>query len=162
PTFASPGAEPFPVAGGLPRLEASAREVALVARYAPEAEVRLRAAASAAWLKRADLTPFRVLHLATHAVVDESTAARTALALAPGDGADGFVAPGELAALQLDADLVVLSACRTARGVLVEGEGVEGLTGPLLQAGARAVVATRWRIGDAATVAFVRAFYDAL
>src|SRR5262249_58035781 len=98
PTFASPGAEPFPVAGGLPRLEASAREVALVARYAPEAEVRLRAAASAAWLKRADLTPFRVLHLATHAVVDESTAARTALALAPGDGDDGFVAPGELAA----------------------------------------------------------------
>lgn len=152
----------FDATGGLPRLEASAREVELVARYAPEAEVRLRETASAAYLRRADLAPFRVLHFATHALVDERTAARTALALAPGEGESGFISPGELAALRLDADLVVLSACRTARGVLVEGEGVLGLTGPLLQAGARAVVATSWRIGDQATVAFVHSFYDAL
>jgi hypothetical protein len=46
--------------------------------------------------------------------------------------------------------------------VVVEGEGVLGLTAPLLQAGARSVVATRWRIRDQATVAFVKAFYDAL
>src|SRR5262249_16089316 len=99
---------------------------------------------------------------ATHALVDESTVARTALALAPGDGDAGVVSPGELAALHLDADLVVLSACRSARGVLVEGEGVQGLTGPLLQAGARAVEARSWRIGGAARGAFVRALYDAL
>src|SRR5262249_18832493 len=95
----------FDATGGLPRLAASAREAELVARFAPEAEVRLREAASAAYLKRADLTRFRVVHFATHAVVDEGTAARTALALAPGDGDDGFVSPGELAALRLDADL---------------------------------------------------------
>src|SRR5262249_42726552 len=105
---------------------------------------------------------FRILHFATHALVDESTAARTVLALAPGEGESGFVSPGELAALRLDADLVVLSACRTARGVVVEGEGVQGLTAPLLQAGARSVVATSWRIGDQATVAFVESFYGAL
>ncbi len=152
----------FEATGGLPRLEASAREVQLVARYAPEAEVRVREAASAAYLKHADLAGFRILHFATHALVDEGTAARTALALAPGDGESGFVSPGELAALHLDADLVVLSACRTGRGVVVEGEGVQGLTAPLLQAGARSVVATSWRIGDQATVAFVQAFYQAL
>jgi CHAT domain-containing protein/tetratricopeptide (TPR) repeat protein len=152
----------FDAAGGLPPLPASAREVQLVARYAPEAEIRLREAASAAWLKRAQLDRFRILHFATHALVDEGTVARTVLALAPGEGESGFVSPGELAALRLDADLVVLSACRTARGVVVEGEGVQGLTAPLLQAGARSVVATSWRIGDRATVAFVESFYGAL
>jgi len=152
----------FKATGGLPRLQASAREIQLVARYAPQSELRLREAASAAYLKHADLAGFRILHFATHAVVDEGTIARTALALAPGDGESGFVSPGELAALRLDADLVVLSACRTARGVLVEGEGVLGLTAPLLQAGARSVVATGWRIRDQATVEFVMAFYDAL
>jgi len=178
PTFAGAGdrranAEPanddadvfrsaFDATGGLPRLQASAREIQLVAGYSPEAEVRLRGAASAAYLKRADLARFRILHFATHALVDESTVARTALALAPGDGESGFVSPGELAALRLDADLVVLSACRTARGVVVEGEGVLGLTSPLLQAGARSVVATSWRIRDQASVTFVKAFYDAL
>jgi hypothetical protein len=178
PAFAEPGAQQgavqpatddaevfrsaFELTGGLPRLQASARETRLVAGYAPEAEVRLREAASAAYLKHADLARFRILHFATHALVDESTAARTALALAPGEGESGFVGPGELAALRLDADLVVLSACRTARGVVVEGEGVLGLTSPLLQAGARSVVATSWPIRDQAAVAFVRSFYDAL
>ena len=174
PTFAGAGEVPsvdddaevfrsaFKATGGLPRLQASARDIQLVAGYAPEAEVRLRQAASAAYLKHADLARFRILHFATHALVDEGTAARTALALAPGEGESGFVSPGELAALRLDADLVVLSACRTARGVVVEGEGVLGLTAPLLQAGARSVVATSWRIRDQAAVAFVKSFYDAL
>jgi CHAT domain-containing protein/tetratricopeptide (TPR) repeat protein len=152
----------FKATGGLPRLQASAREIQLVAGYAPEAELRLREAASATFLKTTDLARFRILHFATHAVVDEGTAARTALALAPSEGDSGFVSPGDLAALRLDADLVVLSACRTARGVVVEGEGVLGLTGPLLQAGARSVVATRWQIGDRAAVALVKSFYDAL
>ena len=152
----------FAVTGGLPRLAASAKEARLVARYAPRAEVRLRQQASAAYLKRAALDPFRVIHLATHALVDDRSLTRTALALAPGEGESGFLGPGDLAALKLDADLVVLSACRTAGGMVVEGEGIQGLTAPLLQAGARAVVATRWRIGDRRTVGFVEGFYDAL
>jgi CHAT domain-containing protein len=152
----------FDSAGGLPRLEASAREARLVARYAPDAEVRLRERASAAYLRHAPLERVRVIHFATHALVDERTAARTALALAPGDGESGFVGPGDLAALRLDADLVVLSACRTAGGVVLGGEGVQGLTAPLLEAGARSVVATQWRIGDRSTVAFVERFYQGL
>jgi CHAT domain len=57
---------------------------------------------------------------------------------------------------------VVLSACRTAGGVLVAGEGVQGLTAPLLQAGARSVVATRWRIADEHAIRMIEPFYDAL
>ncbi len=148
--------------GAFPRLPASGREAELVARYARRADVRLRQDASEAWLKRAPLAGFDLLHFATHAVVDERTLARTALLLSPGGGEDGVVGPGDLARLRLDAELVVLSACRTAGGVVVGGEGVQGLTGPLLEAGARAVVATQWPIGDASTVRFVSAFYAAL
>jgi CHAT domain-containing protein/tetratricopeptide (TPR) repeat protein len=154
--------EAFATAGGLPRLDASASEARLVGRYADSAEVRLRDDASEAYLKQAPLDRFRVLHFATHAVVDDRSAARTAIALTPGAEEDGFVAPADLAAFALQADLVVLSACRTAGGVLVAGEGVQGLTAPLLQAGARSVVATRWRIGDRAALRMVQPFYDGL
>ena len=152
----------FDSAGGLTRLTGSGREARLVASYAPESDVRVRDEASEAFLKRAPLAGFDVLHLATHALVDDRTAARTALALAPGGGEDGFLSPGDVAALRLDADLVVLSACRTAGGVLLGGEGVWGLTGPLLQAGARSVVATGWRIGDESAVQLVDDLYAGL
>ena len=146
----------------LPRLAGSGREARLVARYSPDAEVRLRDQASAVYLKRAPLERFRIVHFATHAMVDERSAARTVLALAPEGSDNGLVGPGDLAALQLDADLVVLSGCRTAGGVLVEGEGVQGLTAPLIQAGARSVVASQWRIADRRTVPFIQAFYGGL
>ncbi len=147
---------------GAPKLVGAAREARLIARYAPSADVRLGADASAAFLKRADLRRYRVLHFATHALVDEQSLARTALALTPGGGENGLLGAGDLAALALDADLVVLSACRSAGGVLVGGEGVQGLTSPLLQAGARAVVATGWRISDQRVVPLVDGFYGAL
>jgi len=66
-----------------------------------------------------------------------------------------------LAALRLDADLIVLSGCRTARGVVFTGEGVQGLAGPLLEAGARSVLATLWSVGDRDAARFVGAFYEA-
>ena len=147
---------------GVPKLVGASREARLVARYASAADVRLRGDATAAFLQRADLRPYRVLHFATHAYVDEQSLTRTALALTPSDGENGLVGPGDLAALTLDADLVVLSACRSAGGVLVGGEGVQGLTSPLLQAGAQSVVATNWRISDERVVPFIEQFYDAL
>jgi hypothetical protein len=152
----------FRAAGGLPRLPASGQEARLVGRYAHASEVLLRDKASEAYLKHEPLGAFQVLHFATHAVVDDRSVTRTAIALTPGAQEDGFLAPAELAGLGLDADLVVLSACRTAGGVLVAGEGVQGLTAPLLQAGARSVVATRWRVADRAAIRVVAPFYDAL
>ena len=122
----------------------------------------MRDEASEAWLKRGPLDRFRVIHLATHALVDESSLTRTALALAPGANEDGFLSPADLAGLKLDADMVVLSACRTAGGVTVAGEGVQGLTTPLVAAGARSVVATQWRVGDRSTVRLVADLYDGL
>src|SRR6185436_8040944 len=101
-----------------------------------------------------------VLHFATHAVVDDWTSDRTALALAPGQGEDGSLTPAEILGLDLGVDLIVLSGCRTAAGPVVRGEGVQGLTAPLIAAGARAVVATLWPIRDADALRLVRHFYD--
>jgi CHAT domain-containing protein len=146
----------------LPRLEASGREARLVSRFAPDATLRLRGEASASFLEHTPLERYRVIHFATHALVDDRSTARTALALAADSAGDGLVGPGDLAALRLDADLVVLSGCRTASGVVVEGEGVQGLTAPLLQAGARSVVASQWRIADRSVLSFIGDFYRAL
>ena len=148
--------------GGLPRLPESAREARLVASYGARAELRVGEDATAAYLKQTPLAGFDVLHFATHALIDERIATRSVLALGKSEGESGFVGAADLAALDLDAALVVLSACRSAGGVVVDGEGIQGLTAPLLQAGARSVVATAWRIGDRATVPFVEAFYDAM
>jgi len=153
----------FDASGGLPRLPESAREARLVARFAEHADVRIGEDATADYLERTSLTPYDVVHFATHAVVDDRVATRTALALAPGGADDdGFVGPAQLAALRLKAALVVLSACRSAGGVVIDGEGVQGLTAPLLAAGARVVVATSWRISDRGTVPLVEAFYAAM
>jgi CHAT domain-containing protein len=148
--------------GALPRLPGSAREARAVARYSAAATVRRRDGASEAWLKTSPLTGFGVVHFATHALVDEESVTSTALALAPSEGEDGFVNAGELLGLKLAADLVVLSACRTAGGKIVRGEGVQGLAAPLLVAGTRAVAATWWPIGDEASVRLVDDFYRGL
>jgi CHAT domain-containing protein/tetratricopeptide (TPR) repeat protein len=160
---AEPYRSAFAATGGLPRLEGSGDEVRTVSRYAAGGvEVRTREEASEAWLKAAPLDGFDVIHLATHALVDERSLSRTALALAPGGAEDGFLSPADIAGLRLDADLVVLSACRTAGGVTIAGEGVQGLTTPLVAAGARSVVATQWRVGDRSTVRLVSELYDGL
>jgi CHAT domain-containing protein/tetratricopeptide (TPR) repeat protein len=149
-------------AGRLPRLPWTADEARVVGAFAPRSVVRLREEASASYLERTTLDGFSIIHFATHAIVDEEFPLRSALVLAPGDGRSGFVEPGDLAALHLTADLVVLSACRTARGQIVGGEGVRGLVAPILASGARSVLATRWRLNDRAAVPLVYAVYEGL
>jgi len=152
----------FTATGGLPRLGGSADEARAVSRYGRRAVLRLRDEASEAFLKQAPLDSFRIIHLATHAIVDEGTLSRTALALAPGQDEDGFVGPADLANLRLVADVVVLSACRTAGGWVVGGEGIQGLTAPLLEAGARSVLATLWPIKDRSRNTLIEPFYRGL
>ncbi|MEO8200258.1 MAG: CHAT domain-containing protein [Gemmatimonadota bacterium] len=152
----------FTASGGLGRLRHSGGEVERVGRYAKHATVLRLRQASEAYLRSSDLARYRVIHFATHALVDERSAARTALALAPGNGQDGFVSAADLAGLHLRADLVVLSACRTAGGQVINGEGVQGLTAPLLEAGARATVATRWQVSDDQTMEILDVMYQGL
>jgi CHAT domain-containing protein len=72
---------------------------------------------------------------------------------------DGRIGVADIAALRLNTDLVVLSACRTLGGVIVTGEGLQGLTAPVLEAGARAVAATYWAVGDRSIQPLIERFY---
>lgn len=99
-----------------------------------------------------------VIHLATHAIVDASHPAHSALVLAGGDPLDAQTIGG----LELGADLVSLSGCSTAAGYLVAGEGTFGLTRAFLVAGARSVVASWWDVEDAAARHFMELFYARL
>jgi tetratricopeptide (TPR) repeat protein len=145
--------------GGLTALAASATEARDAVRHWAHSEALVGAEASEANLKHLPLEQFRLVHLATHAQVDERAPGRSAIALAAGGGEDGFVTSADLGALRLNADLVMLSGCSTALGVLVDGEGILGLTGPLLQAGAHSVVATLWPVNDRASAELVKRFY---
>src|SRR5271157_167669 len=121
---------------------------------------RLGAEASEAALKREDLTAYKRLHFATHGVVDEQIPARSGLLLAPGGPEeDGVLQLNEIFNLDLDADLVTLSACQTGLGKLVTGEGVVGLTRAFLYAGAARVAVSLWEVDDLATGRLMEAFY---
>jgi tetratricopeptide (TPR) repeat protein len=152
----------FASSGGLTRLPASAAEARSAAAYFPRSQALLGAAASESNLKRVKLEQFRLIHFATHAQVDERAPGRTAIALAAGGGEDGFVTSEDLGSLHLEADLVMLSGCSTALGMIVGGEGILGLTGPLLQAGSHSVVATLWPVSDRGSAEFVESFYKFL
>jgi len=148
--------------GGTPPLAGARREAHTVARYAKHGTVRTGARATERWLKEEDLTGYRVLHIATHALVDDASSLMSAVALTPDAHEDGVLEASEILGLQLGADLVVLSACSTARGPVLRGEGLQGLAAPVLGAGARALVATAWDVDDHTTARFMEDFYRAL
>jgi tetratricopeptide (TPR) repeat protein len=105
----------------------------------------------------------RVVHFATHTVVDERQGGGAAILLSAEGEDDGLLAPREIASLQGHADLAVLAACRTALGSGDDdGQALASLTGSFLAAGAPAVVATLWDVGDAATAVFMEQLYAQL
>ena len=79
-----------------------------------------------------------------------------------GQPQDGFMQAQDVYNLKLNADLVVLSACQTALGKEVEGEGLIGLTRGFMYAGAPRVLASLWRVSDLATMDLMRRFYGAI
>ena len=95
------------------------------------------------------LDEYELLHFAAHAVSDQSHPHRSAIVLASADDSeDGLLQPREIAALDLSGQLVVLSACRTADGASLRGEGPMSLARVFLEAGAAAVIGTRWPLRD--------------
>ncbi len=109
-----------------------------------------------------DLREFAILHCATHGWIDPRDPRRSGLVLAAGLDGDELLGTDEILDLDLDADLVVLSACDTGRGAVLRGEGVQSLARAFQFAGARAVVATLWPVGDDATGDVMQAFYARL
>lgn len=115
-------------------------------------------------VKASSLSAYRIIHFATHGLLDEYVSSRSALVLTLDDdpAEDGFFQAREIYDLKLDADLVVLSACQTARGVIEKGEGLSGLARAFFCAGARSVLASLWDVNDRSTGPFMKEFYGYL
>jgi hypothetical protein len=136
-------------------------EVALAAF--PSGEVRTGEPASERFLKSAPLDGVSLLHLATHAVVDEREPEHAAVVLAAGSPAeDGRLEPQEIALLPLGGRTVVLAGCETSAGPVFRGEGVMSLARAFFSAGAPAVVGTLDRARDDDAGVFFSSMYRAL
>jgi CHAT domain-containing protein len=152
----------------LVRLPFTGLEAERIASVLPAGDVMMATgfAANAAALKRGAANGFRIVHFATHGVLNTRTPELSGLVLSlvdeQGRPQDGFLRLHEVENLHLNADLVVLSGCETARGRRVDGEGTIGLTRGFLETGARAVVASLWRVDDLATAELMQAFYTNL
>lgn len=111
------------------------------------------------------LAGYRIVHLATHGELDTEHPELSKLIFSQVDergrprGEDGFVWAHEIYGLRLPADLVVLSACDTALGREIRGEGLVGLTRGFQHAGARAVLVSLWEVDDEATAELMKIFY---
>ena len=152
----------------VPRLFASGREANEIAALAPRG-TSLKAVGFAASRDRVfspEIATYRILHIATHGIINNERPELSGIVLslfdADGKAQNGFVRLRDIYNLKLPADLVVLSACSTALGKDVKGEGLVGLTRGFMHAGAGGVVASLWKVDDEATAELMKHFYTAL
>lgn len=146
----------------LPRLHSSAEEVNGLGRLYGAGSVTLTGA-DASKAKWKELAPrYQVLHLATHGVLNTSNPLYSYVALSPSQGENGFVEAREILDMDLNAELVVLSACETGRGELHGGEGLVGLSWAFRVAGTQASLVSQWKVDSASTTALMLAFHKEL
>ena len=153
---------------GLVRLRFSRQEAEEIARLAGDKR-NLKAldfSASRSLVTKANLADYRIVHFATHGLINNQNPDLSGVVLSlvdeQGRPQNGFLRLYDIYNLKLDADLVVLSACQTALGKEVKGEGLVGLTRGFMYAGSPRVVASLWRIDDRATADIMKRFYEAM
>jgi CHAT domain-containing protein len=121
-------------------------------------------AASRATALSSELGQYQTIHFATHSLINNQHPALSGIVLSLVDGQgepqDGFLRLHDIYNLKLQAELVVLSACQTALGKEVRGEGMIGLTRGFMYAGAPRIVASLWKVSDRATVELMKRFYQ--
>jgi CHAT domain-containing protein len=113
---------------------------------------------------KAEAPGYRVIHLATHGVLDDASPLYSHLLLAQserGNTEDGLLEAWEIMNVPLKAELVILSACETARGRVAAGEVVLGLMWAVFVAGSPATLVSQWRVDSASSTALMVAFHRA-
>jgi CHAT domain-containing protein len=133
--------------------------------------------ANEAAVRTSNLKSYRYIHFATHGLADENAPERSCLLLAQNSTVkpqatmpfdlptmsakdDNLLSAAEFYSMELDADLVVLSACQSGVGRIREGEGIIGLKRGLLYAGARNLLVSQWNVNDASTAELMTKFYS--
>jgi CHAT domain-containing protein/Tfp pilus assembly protein PilF len=150
------------------RLQFSRREAEAIAAVAAGGKnlVALDFDANRGLVQSGRLGGYDYIHFATHAVIDSEHPELSGIVLSlvdrRGKAEDGFLRMLDIYNLKLNADLVTLSACRTALGKDIAGEGLVGLTRGFFYAGASRVLATLWSVDDKATSELMRQFYTGI
>ena len=150
-----PGQEPQQLES-LPHAEQEAIEIAQLLQTKAITDRQANEAAIVQQLPKAQL-----IHLATHGILDEIRGLGSAIALAPSGTDDGLLTAEEILDLQLQAELVVLSACDTGQG-RITGDGIIGLSRSLFAAGVPSVIVSLWSVPDAPTAPLMKEFYQQL
>jgi CHAT domain-containing protein len=129
-------------------------------------ELLIGVEASEKQVKSKDLTKYQYLHFAVHGILayDVPYLNEPALVLTadPDGKEDGFLTLSEIYKLNLNSELVTLSACKTGLGLRIAGEGIIGLSRAFMDAGARAVIVSLWEVADHSTALFMEEFYRLL
>jgi CHAT domain-containing protein len=111
---------------------------------------------------------YQYVHLATHGIIDENQPNRSGLALSTEAGIsassteDGMLRSSEIFGMNINSDMVVLSACNTGLGKMVGGEGMLGMQRSFFYAGTSTVVVSLWNVYDRSTASFMNEFYKSL
>jgi CHAT domain-containing protein/Tfp pilus assembly protein PilF len=152
----------------LPRLEFTRREAAEIARLVPVSQraqiLDFDAKRSAVFT--GELKNYRFLHFATHGFINQQNPELSGIVLSlfdeNGREQDGFIRVGDIYNLDLSAELVVLSGCRTGLGRAIKGEGLISLTRGFMYAGAKRVAVSLWDVSDEATAELMAKFYEGM
>jgi CHAT domain-containing protein len=149
----------------IPRLLASRQEAEAIMSVTPwrSGFQAMDFEASRATVMKADFGNYRIVHFATHGVLNNEHPELSGIVLSlfdqKGQPQDGYLRLHDIYNLKLPVDLVVLSACDSGLGRDVKGEGLVGLTRGFMYAGASSVVASLWKVDDEATAELMRLFY---
>jgi CHAT domain-containing protein len=145
----------------LPGTESEVNEISqLFSSRNHKSTVLIRQEADEKKVKDGSLKNFSYLHFATHGIVDEIHPDLSKIYLRTSSGSeDGNLFSGEIYNLDLDANLVTLSACQTGLGKISKGEGVIGLSRALVYAGSKNVIVSFWSVADQSTANLMKLFY---
>lgn len=151
------------VLGPLPEAESEVKALSEI--WSPARRKVLTGAAAEKKTFKTEAAQYALIHLATHGILDDSNPMYSRLVMArsendPDD--DGLLEAREIMQLNLHADLVVLSACQTARGRFGAGEGVVGMSWAFLVAGVPTMVASQWKVDSASTATLMIDFHKRL
>jgi CHAT domain-containing protein len=149
----------------LPRLLASRAEVRYISALVDKSNLNVQTDfdANIENVEKAGRNGYQILHFATHGLLNSSRPELSGLVLSlydkGGQKREGFLTLNHIYNLDISSDLVVLSACQTALGKEVRGEGLIGLSRGFLYAGSTKIVASLWKVDDSATAEFMKLFY---
>lgn len=148
---------------GNPRysLKYAEQEALSVASILPQSKVLLRKKATLGAL-REHATEYKYIHFATHGQFNSEAPLASAIFLAPDFYSNGQLTVDKLYSMQLDADLITLSACETGLGKIAKGDDIIGLTRGFFYAGCSVIVASLWKVDDKATAYLMKNFYQEL